>query len=64
MGSRLPFKSKPHSYLWCIPAYQVVVSEKRWEEGIVKEFEKVMYTLLYLKWITNKALLCNTGNFA
>ena len=23
-----------------------------------------MYTVLYLKWITNKVLLCNTGNFA
>jgi len=25
-------------------------------EGIVKNFEKVMYTLQYLKWITNKDL--------
>ena len=25
-----------------------------WEEGIVTDFGKVMYTLLYLKWITNK----------
>ena len=25
-------------------------------EGIVKEFGKVMYTLLYSKWITNKDL--------
>ena len=23
-------------------------------EGIVRDFGKVMYTLLYLKWITNK----------
>ena len=23
-----------------------------------------MYTLLYLKWITNKNLLCGTGNSA
>jgi len=23
-----------------------------------------MYTLLYLKWITNKDLLCSTGNSA
>ena len=25
-----------------------------WGEGIVREFGKVMFTLLYLKWITNK----------
>ena len=33
-------------------------------EGIVKSFGKVMYTLLYLKWITNKNLLYSTGNSA
>ena len=33
-------------------------------EGIVREFETDMYTLLYLKWITNKALLYSTGNSA
>ena len=27
-----------------------------WEEGIVRQFEMVMDTLLYLKWITNKDL--------
>ena len=37
---------------------------KRWEEGIVREFGKVMYTLLYLKWITNKDLLYSTWNSA
>ena len=26
--------------------------------GIVRELRVVMYTLLYLKWITNKDLLC------
>ena len=31
-------------------------------EGIVREFGVNMYTLLYLKWITNKALLYSTGN--
>ena len=25
-----------------------------WGEGIVKNFRKVMYMLLYFKWITNK----------
>ena len=29
-------------------------------EGIVRDFGKVMYTLLYLKWITNKDLLYST----
>ena len=31
-------------------------------EGIVREFGIDMYTLLYLKWITNKDLLYSTGN--
>ena len=31
-------------------------------EGIFKDFGKVMYTLLYLKLITNKDLLYSTGN--
>ena len=33
-------------------------------EGIVREFGMDMYTLLYLKWITNKDLLYSTGNSA
>ena len=33
-------------------------------EGIVREFGIHMYTLLYLKWITNKDLLHSTGNSA
>ena len=33
-------------------------------EGIVREFGINMYTLLYLKWITSKDLLCITGNSA
>ena len=32
--------------------------------GIVREFGTDMYTLLYLKWITNKDLLYSTGNSA
>ena len=32
--------------------------------GIVREFGMDMYTLLYLKWITNKDLLYSTGNSA
>ena len=34
------------------------------EEGIVKDFGKVMYKLLCLKWITNKNLLYSTWNCA
>ena len=33
-------------------------------KGIVRGFRIDMYTLLYLKWITNKALLYSTGNSA
>ena len=33
-------------------------------EGIVKDSGKVIYTLLYLKWITNKKLSHNTWNSA
>ena len=33
-------------------------------EGIVRDFGKVMYTLLYSKWITNKDLLYSTWNSA
>ena len=35
-----------------------------WEEGAVREFGINVYTLLYLKWIINKALRYNTGNSA
>ena len=31
-------------------------------EGIVREFGINMYTVLYLKWITNKELLYSTWN--
>ena len=33
-------------------------------EGIFREFGIDMYTLLYLKWITNKDLVYSTGNSA
>ena len=33
-------------------------------EGIVRELGMDAYTLLYLKWITNKDLLYSTGNSA
>ena len=31
---------------------------------IVREFEMDLYTVLYLKWIANKDLLCSTENSA
>ena len=37
---------------------------KGWEEGIIREFGIDMYTLLYLKWKTNKYLLYGIGNSA
>ena len=37
---------------------------EEWEEGIVREFGMDRYTLLYLKWITNKDLLYSTWNSA
>ena len=33
-------------------------------EGTVTELGMDMYTLLYLKWVTNKDLLYGTGNSA
>ena len=33
-----------------------------WRERTVREFGMDMYTLLYLKWITNKDLPYSTGN--
>ena len=33
-------------------------------EGILREFGMDVYTLLYLKWITNKVLLYSTRNSA
>ena len=34
------------------------------KEGIVREFGIDMYTVLYLRWITNKDLLYSTWNSA
>ena len=35
-----------------------------WGKGIVREFRIDLYTLPYLKWITNKELLYRSGNSA
>ena len=36
----------------------------RWGQWILREFGINMYTLLYIKWMTNKDPLCSTGNSA
>ena len=35
-----------------------------WRGGIDREFGMDMYTLIYLKWITNKDILDSTWNSA
>ena len=42
----------------------MVARGERWREGIVREYEMGMYTLLYLKWKTDKDLLYSTWNSA
>ena len=42
----------------------MVARREEWEKETVREFGIDMYTLLYLKWITNKDLLYTTGNSA
>jgi len=42
----------------------MVVRGKTWGEGIVRKFGMDVYTLLYLKWITDKDLLYSTWNSA
>ena len=42
----------------------MVTGGKGWGGGIVREFGIDMYTLLYLKGITNKDLLYSTRNSA
>ena len=42
----------------------MVVRGKKKGDEIVREFGINMHILLYLKWVTNKNLLYNTGNSA
>ena len=37
---------------------------EEWGDDVVRELGMDMYTLLYLKWITNKELLNSTGSSA
>ena len=57
LGGGISFKK--YRFLW-VPAEEV----ERMREGIGRDFGMDMYTPLYLKWITNKALLYSTGNSA
>ena len=41
-----------------------VTSREKWKEVIIRKCGIDMYTLPYLKWITNNDLLYNTGNSA
>ena len=43
---------------------KLVILPGRRMGGIVREFGMDMYTLLYLKWMTNKDLLYSTGDSA
>ena len=38
----------------------MVARREGWGEGRVREFEMDMYTLLYLKWVSNKDLRYST----
>ena len=42
----------------------MVARREGWREGIVRELEIDMYTLLYLIWISSKVLLYSTWNSA
>ena len=42
----------------------MVAAGERCGTGIVRGFPMDMYILLYLKWISNKVVPCNTGNSA
>ena len=43
---------------------ELMDTRRRMGEGTVREIGIDMYTLQYLKWITNKDLLNSTGNSA
>ena len=50
-------QSSVDGYLGCFHVLAIV-------NGAIREFGMGMYTLLYLKWITNKDLLYSTWNSA
>ena len=42
----------------------MVARGKALGKGMIRQFSTNMYTLLHLKWLTNKVLLYSTGNSA
>ena len=52
----LPYKIERDRLRECIYGF--------WEKVIVREFRMDVFTLLYLKWISNKYLLYSTWNCA
>ena len=66
--NRLPVKLRSLPMCWmpmCSLMNGLMVTRGKGRgKGIVREFGIDTYTLLYLKWITNKDLLYNTGNSA
>ena len=61
--SPLPTKICLRNTLDIIVTIMVAVGEG-WRERIVQKFGMDRYTVLYLKWITNKDLLYSTDNSA
>ena len=65
IGHPLYVESEKKWYKWTYNAEVHRLREQAYgclEEGIVREFGKVIYTLLYSKWITNKDLVYTTGS--
>ena len=62
--NELIYKTARDSQTQRTKLYLLWVGGGRMGEGIVREFGMDMYTLLYIKWITNKDLLYSTGNSA
>ena len=58
---RTVYKTKTDSETWRTSLW---LPGGRLGEGIIRKFGMDIYTLLYLKWITNKDLLYSTCNFA
>ena len=56
---RTVYKTKTDSETWRTSLW---LPGGRLGEGIIRKFGMDIYTLLYLKWITNKDLLYSTWN--
>ena len=62
-------ESKKKWYKWAYLQNRKRFTDRKWTHGcqgerILKDFGKVMYTLVYLTWRRNKALLYSTWNSA